>query len=821
VTGEFALPTPAGGLRPPEWGYINVVGEYLIGGADPLRVDPKDVELPKQLHVWDTASRKLKLTLEGHLDEVNAVAYSPDGSRIASGGDDGLVILWDVHKGRLAAVLKGHTEEVNCVAFSPDGKLVAGGGRDKLVMLWDAASGRHLATLTGHTENVACLAFSPDGKTLASGSESGAVKLWDPVEHREKGRLDGHTGPVTGVAFSRDGKLMATSSRDGTARVWDAAAGESRLTLEGHKDDVLCAAFSSDGALVITGSRDKTVAVWDAATGKRRFTLDGHAGAVTSVSASSDGKTLAAATDQAEVKLWDLGTRKSPGSVKGKAGSYLATAFAPDGKTFAAGGRETAAKAAQDNMSSSRRLVVMDRHTGRVLWSIDARSGFRHNAVCVGGGRLYCIDRLSGGQVDRLKRRGLKAPNGPRLAAYELTTGLPLWSTQEGVFGTWLSYSETRDVLVEAGRGTRDTIKDEPKGMRAFRAADGKVLWNNTSAVGPAMIHGDTVLREGGAVDLLTGKPRMRIDPITGKPVEWTWTRTYGCNTPQAAVHLMTFRSGAAGYYDLACDGGTGNFGGFRSGCTNNLIVAGGVLAAADYTRTCTCSYQNQTSIGLVHMPEVETWTQFPVAKGIKPSIAAPPSRPGEWVEWFFAEMWPPRTPVPLGVDLKHLALNLGAPGDRRADDGRVWLNEYVNAEVTHDPAMGRFNLYSARVRAVDKQALPWVAASGVRGIQRLEIDPRLDPARRNGAAFTVRLHFADPDNDAAGRRVFDVRLQGGGVLSDFDIVKEAGGRYAAIVRVFRGVSVKDKLIVEFAGRAGADASAAPLLCGIEIVRED
>ena len=72
---------------------------------------------------------------------------------------------------------------------------------------------------------------------------------------------------------------------------------------------------------------------------------------------------------------------------------------------------------------------------------------------------------------------------------------------------------------------------------------------------------------------------------------------------------MLTFRSGAAGYYDLLNDGGTGNFGGFKSGCTSNLVVANGVLNAPDYTRTCSCAYQNQTSLALVHMPQVDLWS--------------------------------------------------------------------------------------------------------------------------------------------------------------------------------------------------------------------
>ena len=114
------------------------------------------------------------------------------------------------------------------------------------------------------------------------------------------------------------------------------------------------------------------------------------------------------------------------------------------------------------------------------------------------------------------------------------------------------------------------------------------------------MIHGDTILMAGNGCDLRTGKRTMRKDPLTGEAVEWTWTRGYGCNTPLASEYLLTFRSGAAGYYDLCNDGGTGNLGGFRSSCTNNLIVAGGVLCAPDYTRTCTCSYQIQSSVALV-----------------------------------------------------------------------------------------------------------------------------------------------------------------------------------------------------------------------------
>ena len=264
-----------------------------------------------------------------------------------------------------------------------------------------------------------------------------------------------------------------------------------------------------------------------------------------------------------------------------------------------------------DNFSSSQRLVVMDRRSGKLLWTAQAVNGFRHNAICIGGGRIYCIDRLSGAQLSHFQRRGESSPQAARLVAFDLATGKEVWSTTGDVFGTWLSYSAERDVLVEAGRVARDTLTDEPKGMRAYHGNNGERLWENKSYAGPAMIHHDTILMAGTACDLLTGAPRMREHPLSGESVEWTWSRNYGCNTPLASEHLLTFRSGAAGYFDLCNDGGTGNFGGFRSSCTNNLIVAGGVLSAPDYTRTCTCSYQNQTSLALVHLPQVESWTSF------------------------------------------------------------------------------------------------------------------------------------------------------------------------------------------------------------------
>jgi Malectin domain len=283
----------------------------------------------------------------------------------------------------------------------------------------------------------------------------------------------------------------------------------------------------------------------------------------------------------------------------------------------------------------------------------------------------------------------------------------------------------------------------------------------------------------------LTGNPKMRHDPITGDLEEWVWSRNYGCNTPAASEHLLTFRSGAAGYFDLCHDGGTGNFGGFRSSCTNNLIVADGILAAPDYTRTCTCSYQNQCSLALVPMPDAEEWT-FYGKTGLKKVV-------------------------------QRVGINFGAPGDRRSAEGTLWL-EYPSTGGA-SPAVpimvtGKNVEYFRRHQSTVAGDLAWVASSGVKGVESVSI--KLLPDHSDERTYTVRLHFAEPEDLKTGERVFDVMVQGRRALDDFDIAKEAGGAHKSVVKEVRGVRVADDLRLSFRPSSKRPA----VLCGVEVVAE-
>ncbi|HEU5116636.1 MAG TPA: WD40 repeat domain-containing protein, partial [Isosphaeraceae bacterium] len=144
---------------------------------------------------------------EGSSGGVWAVALSPDGSRMASGGADRIIRLWDVNSGRELRRFEGHTDSVKGLDFSPDGQRLLSGSQDKTVRLWDVNSGRELRRLEGHTEGVSHVRFAPDGQTAASGSWDHSARLWDLTNGRQTHALP-HGDYVVGVSFSPDGRQL-------------------------------------------------------------------------------------------------------------------------------------------------------------------------------------------------------------------------------------------------------------------------------------------------------------------------------------------------------------------------------------------------------------------------------------------------------------------------------------------------------------------------------------------------------------------------------------------------------------------------------------
>jgi WD40 repeat protein/tRNA A-37 threonylcarbamoyl transferase component Bud32 len=275
-------------------------------------------------------------TLRSHTGPVEGVAWSPDGKRLASGGQHE-VTLWDTMTGSEIRSLSGHIDEISAVAWSPDGALLASASPP---ILWDAENGEPLRVLglgkpIGVVDDVA---FSPDGMKLAAAPALGnMVIVWDVETGKEIYTLSGHNGEIPGVEWSPDGTMLATCSYDYTIIVWDAETGECLRTLRGHDDWVRGLAWSPVGPMLASGSyNDGTVIVWNAETGERLHTLEALGDRV-SVAWSPDGAVLATGLSDGTVILWDAETFERLLTLEGHTSVVESIAWSPDGTMLASG----------------------------------------------------------------------------------------------------------------------------------------------------------------------------------------------------------------------------------------------------------------------------------------------------------------------------------------------------------------------------------------------------------------------------------------------------------------------------------------------------
>lgn len=445
------------------------------------------------------------------------------------------------------------------------------------------------------------------------------------------------------------------------------------------------------------------------------------------------------------------------------------------------------------DISASKRLIIMDRYSGEVKWQIESRHGFIHNSIISFGEKLYCIDKIPAFIEGKMDRRGIDLPTNYRLLSLDIKNGNVIWKKNNKVFGSWLGYSKDNNLLLQATRPSRDMLSGE-KGNRmiVYKGESGEEIWDKLiSYNNPPILHSDKIITDHIALDIFSGEQVQRTNPISMEIQPWTYTRSYGCNYNIASENLLSFRTSAAGFFDLKNDGGVGHFGGFKSGCTSNLVVANGVLNAPDYTRTCQCGYQNQTSLALVHMPWVEYWTTSDFT-------------------------WD-------GRPVKKVGLNLNGPGDRMSDNGILWLDfpsiggpsPDIPVSITADSAtyIRRHSSFLPYCTT-----LPWVSASAISGIQSIEVT--LSNELMPSSTYSIRLYFVELQSKPAGERVFNVEIQGKTVLKNFDIVKETGGVERDIVKTIEGVKVEDKLVIDFQPSELAPNSKA-ILSGIEIISDD
>jgi outer membrane protein assembly factor BamB len=476
-------------------------------------------------------------------------------------------------------------------------------------------------------------------------------------------------------------------------------------------------------------------------------------------------------------------------------------------------------------------LFAIDLSSGAHLWSHQGGS-ISHHTIALGGHRVYLIDstitsqqrtellrqdkselaKLTGEEAriaeERMKRIDL------RLAmALDARSGEVIWSkpvdvtdcSEIGIGGGKLTLMHKNGVLVLCGANAnghywKQFIDGEFSRRRlvVLSADDGSKLWaKDANYRHRPIIVAEQIIAEPWSFDLRTGQQRMREHPLTGQQVPWSIIRPgHHCGMISGCENMLLFRSGYTGFYDLKADDGTQHIAGHRTGCWINAIPANGVVMIPEASAGCVCLFSIASTVVMEPREPRNPWTIYSTTGATMP--------------------------------VEQMALNFGAPGDRRDARGTVWL-AYPRPTTSRPTGLdlklklettfaehGEFDFVSADRPAVEGTESPWIFSSWATGLSRCSI-PLLGEGDKP-ASYRVTLLFAEPDESVQpSERVFHVKLQGRTVLEDLDVAKAAGGPGKAHTHTIDDVLVTDDLLLELTPAIGSKHP--PIVCGLEIRR--
>ena len=479
---------------------------------------------------------------------------------------------------------------------------------------------------------------------------------------------------------------------------------------------------------------------------------------------------------------------------------------------------------------STDKIFAFDIKSQKIAWEY-AGKHISHVSIAIGDGRVFLVDstltpeqrevmlnqdksdlaKLTGKDQqiaeDRIKKADLRLAVGLDAKTGKQIFAKPVDVTDcseigDGGGSLTLLYNNGHIVLGGAnanGHYWQQFMegKFERRRLVVLDANNGEKLWaKDANYRHRPIIIDNEIIAEPWSYDLYTGQQKMRTHPITGEQTAWSFIRPgHHCGAISATPNMMFFRSKFTAFYNRDEDQGTEHFAGQRLGCWINTIPANGLVMIPEASAGCVCLFSVASTIVFEPREHKMTWGVY-YADGAT-------------------------TPV------QHLALNLGAPGDRRDGHGKLWLGYPrpssragidlpLDLKPTYVGKEGGVYALNEESHKIAGAETPWIYTSGMKGLTHLELP--LIAKDKQPETYTVRLYFAALENDKAGQRVFDVELQGKTVLKSFDPFVAAGSAQKGHLVEFEKVAVTDNLVLNLVTPA-TELDKAPILSGFEVLR--
>ncbi len=433
------------------------------------------------LRVWDVESETCTQVIPAHDDRAYSVRFSPDGRSLLSASWDRTMRLYDTDTWESVRVFEGHERRVYRAEFSPDGEAIASVSGDETVRLWDVETGRQLWVSTEHDGEVYCVRFHKSGETLVSSSDGGLILIHDARTGEVLARLEDHLGfGVISVRYSPDGSKLASCGRDGMVRLYDLERGERLWEYTLSDLEPISLAFSPSGHRLYVGMVDSgQIQALATESARLEWTARSMGEALPELAMSPDGGSLASAAYDGNVRLWDADPVPDVVARQVSDKTIITIAFSPDGRRIAHAGDDLA-------------IGIIDAITGEHLASLPGHRDRVYDLVFSVDGKLLASCSRDGG-----------------VRVSDARTGKPLWAFEEEDQVTDLVFLEKGSKLVYSVQGR--LLVRTLSGSSTMRSIDelGPELGSGRAAVS---LLGGRMLAVGTSTGVIT-----LYDPETGE----------------------------------------------------------------------------------------------------------------------------------------------------------------------------------------------------------------------------------------------------------------------------------------------------------------